>query len=77
MRKVKLVIGALYAVTFHDHVISDEEEVVECTAYGKLVKENKLHLSLQYWTTHGDKYSHSKEVTNIIKSTIIKVKKLR
>ena len=71
--------GNLYKITFLDHCISPDHEVVTCEVVGWLLSQDKTRITITYWKViHDDSeiVDSNNEPVNIIKSTILEATKL-
>lgn len=68
--------GSIYEITFYDHAISEKYEDVICSAVGYFDSEDLNFIRLAFWNTHTHSFKHCREISNIIKSTIISSRKL-
>lgn len=74
---MKFKIGSKYTIQFMDHCKGDQTLVCEITAW--VIREDKNTVYLTWWRvidTDADTIAHNREMISIIKSTIIKTKKL-
>lgn len=79
MKPKKFEIGKLYKVTFLDHCIGEDHNVITCEVAGWIIKDNDEHITLTYWqvVTEDEEVKRDNiEPVNIIKSTIKKARKL-
>lgn len=68
---------AEYKVTFLDHVLGGTE-AIKCTVYGRLIKEDKVSLTLAYWVAMDglEVDMDNTEIVTVLKSTILSKTKL-
>ena len=70
--------GNIYQVDFWDHCIGSRE-LQRCSIYGRLIKQDKLSLTVATWELHSncaETEKDNREITTIAKSTIIFYKRL-
>lgn len=73
----RLKIGEWYEVKFLDHCIHQEEIILTCKVYGWLVSNEKDYITLSWWgVDHEDWKSELTELVNVVKSTIVSIKKV-
>ena len=69
--------GELYVITFLDHVLSDEHVLMECQVAGWVLSQDDKRLTVTYWNVLKESYKEGNdEPVNIIKSTILKKRKV-
>lgn len=67
----------LYYIKFWDHCLSEEHTLMESEVVGWVISQDKLRLTVSFWNvTRKDWKKHSHEPVNILKSAIIKKRKL-
>jgi len=69
----------LYLIKFYDHcqTTGDNLNVIECEVVGYLIKEDNIAYYIASWVCDSTVNQSNTEVFGILKSTIIKKKKLK
>ncbi len=68
--------GAIVDIRFWDHAAGGDAEIIECACVGRVVKENALSITLEYWSILNESVEMIKENCEriaIAKSTIIEI----
>ena len=52
MRIMPSAEGKFVAISFFDHCLGSDAEVIECTAFGKVVEVSQREIILEYWSIH-------------------------
>ena len=69
--------GEPYYIKFLDHVLSDEHILMECEIMGWVLSQDKDRVTVTYWNVLKESYKEGNdEPVNIIKSTILKKRKV-
>lgn len=69
--------GELYYIRFLDHCISPDHEVMECEVCGWVLSEDDVRVTATWWNVIDDECKEdNSEPVNIIKSTILKKRKI-
>lgn len=69
--------GQPYYVKFLDHCLSSEHTLMESEVVGWVVSQDDLRVTLTFWNvTRHDWKRDSEEPVNIVKSTILRKRKL-
>lgn len=70
--------GCKYSIRFHDHCVGEFEVLCEVTVW--VISETKTHVYGTWWkviTDDKEVEENNREMVSIIKSTIVKRKKLK
>ncbi len=69
--------GSCYIITFLDHCLSDEHLLMECQVCGWVLSQDDLRVTITYWNVLKESHKEGNdEPVNIIKSTILKKRKV-
>ena len=70
--------GELYYIKFHDHNLSPDHILIECEVCVWILSQDDTRVTGTYWNVVQDDHKEGNdEPINIIKSTILKKRKLK
>jgi hypothetical protein len=75
---VRFKTGGSYYIIFHDHCVGDDDPV-ECEVFGRVIKQCDNFVTISWWNVLNstkEVQDSNREIVNIVKSTILKKRKL-
>jgi len=73
---MKFEVGSIYCIDFRDHCIGQRMSI-KCTVVGWILSESEHDIVLTFWDSEMDEKWDKHEPFVIVKSTIVKKRKLR
>ncbi len=76
MKLFPMLVGTVVGVSFFDHSIGSDAELVECQSFGKIISITTKEILIEHWSVFGDDLEiveENRERVAIVKDCIFEV----